>query len=84
MRYTFYSISTIFLILFLSANVIAQEDRPLVIEKSELPCVKKTFNVVAHIFKNEGDSLGVEPDSIAAVLARVNDLFAPICVDFEI
>lgn len=84
MRYTFYFISTIFLILFLSVNVIAQEDRPLVIEKSELPCLQKTFNVVAHIFRNEGDSLGVEPDSIAAVIARVNDIFAPICVDFEI
>ncbi len=84
MQYTFYSISTVFLILFLSVNVIAQEERPLVIEKSELPCLKKTFNVVAHIVKNEGDSLGVEQDSIAAVLARVNDLFAPICVDFQI
>lgn len=61
-----------------------QEDRPLVIEKSELPCLNKAFNVVVHITKNEGDSLGVEPDSIAAVLARVNDLFAPICVSFTI
>jgi len=67
---------------FLTAQ--QQEDRPLVIEKSDLPCLNKEFNVVVHITKNEGDSLGVEVDSIAAVLTRVNDLFAPICVSFKI
>ena len=77
--------SLLLLLLFTSGIAFAQnEDRPLVIEKSELPCLNKEFNVVVHIVKNEGDSLGVESDSIAAVMARVNDLFDPICTSFNI
>lgn len=85
MRSIKYALSTILCLLLVSlVSLSAQEDRPLVIEKSSLPCVNKTFNVVAHIVKNDGDSLGIEQDSIAAVMAKVNALFAPICVDFNI
>ena len=88
MRHTKHGLFALFLLLTLSLTVTAQDQapdaRPLVLQKSELPCLNKTFNVVAHIVKNEGDSLGVEVDSIRAVMARVNELFAPICVGFSI
>jgi hypothetical protein len=56
----------------------------MVAQKASLPCLNKEFNVVAHIVKTEGDTLGLDIDSLHAVMGRVNDLFKPICVSFTI
>lgn len=56
----------------------------LVAQKKSLPCINKEFNVVAHVVKTEGDTLGLEIDSLYAVLDRVNTLFAPVCMSFNI
>ncbi|MEM6321332.1 MAG: hypothetical protein AAF960_26980 [Bacteroidota bacterium] len=53
-------------------------------QKKDLPCLNKEFNVVANIVITEGDSLGLNVDSLFAVMGRVNDLFAPICMSFNI
>ena len=53
-------------------------------QKKTLPCLNKTFNVVAHVVKNEDDGLGLETDSLYAVMERVNQLFDPICIAFNI
>ncbi len=63
-------------ILFFTTSVSAQ--------KKSLPCVNKTFDVVANVVITEGDTLGVEIDSIFAVMERVNELFEPICISFNI
>lgn len=76
MRCFSFLISIIFIVLLSSNSLVAQ--------KRSLPCLNKEFNVVAHVVKNEGDSLGVEIDSLFAVMDRVNDLFKPICVSFNI
>lgn len=53
-------------------------------QKKSLPCVNKEFNVVANVVITEGDTLGVNIDSIFAVMDRVNKLFEPICISFKI
>ena len=70
------SLSTLIAVLLLSSPIFAQ--------KESLPCLNKEFNVVAHVVITEGDTLGVEIDSIFAVMGRVNQLFKPICVSFNI
>lgn len=72
------------LFLFLSFPSFAQKDRPLVIEKSSLPCIKKTFNVVAHVVRSERGPLVTTPEDIQASIKKVNQLFAPICIQFQI
>ncbi|MEM1119302.1 MAG: hypothetical protein AAGJ18_02575 [Bacteroidota bacterium] len=64
------------LLAFSSNSVLAQ--------KKSLPCLNKEFSVVAHVVMTEADTLVANVDSIRAVMARVNELFAPICVSFNI
>jgi len=66
-----------FLVVLIFTNTIAAQ-------KKSLPCVNKEFNVVANVVITEGDTLGVNIDSIYAVMDRVNKLFEPICVSFKI
>ena len=50
----------------------------------DLPCVNKKFQVYAHIFL---DSLGVAnytPSQLESEFITVNDVFAPICISFEL
>ena len=84
MRHTIYTFLSIFLLLLCSNVLFAQTSRPLVTQKSELPCLNKTFNVVVHVVENEEGDIGVSLDSIADKIAKVNELFAPICVGFTI
>jgi len=53
-------------------------------QKKSLPCLDKEFSVVANVVMTEADTLAANVDSIYAVMARVNELFAPICVSFNI
>jgi len=53
-------------------------------QKKSLPCLNKEFDVVANVVITEGDTLGVEIDSILAVMERVNELFEPVCISFRI
>lgn len=76
MPYTKSLLGTFLLCLFFTITATAQ--------KRGLPCVNKEFDVVAHVVITEGDTLGVNLDSIAAVIERVNQLFDPICVSFKI
>lgn len=76
MRHTNRWLTTFILLLFVGSGLMAQ--------KKSLPCLNKEFSVVAHVVKNEGDSLGLVVDSLFAVLDRVNNLFDPICVSFKI
>lgn len=77
------TLSFLFLCAF-SFNIIAQTDRPLVRQKGSLPCINKTFNVVAHVVKNAEGKVVTTPGEINNTLAEVNKLFAPICVQFEV
>jgi Pregnancy-associated plasma protein-A len=52
--------------------------------KEELPCIHKTFSIVAHIVI---DSFGKSIHSPATIVASVNAMnayFAPICVSFQV
>lgn len=53
-------------------------------QKKSLPCLNKEFSVVANVVMTEADTLAANVDSIYAIMARVNALFAPICVSFNI
>ena len=75
MQYLKSLLSALLGFLFFTVTVSAQ--------KKSLPCVNKAFDVVAHVVITEGDTLGVNIDSIHAVMARVNQLFDPICVSFK-
>lgn len=49
-----------------------------------LPCLDKTFSIVAHIFKDSlGDYNITEPEVLAAVNS-INVYFEPICARFEV
>lgn len=52
--------------------------------QAPLPCVDKTFSIVAHIVRDSfGDPNVLEADILAALIG-LNDAFEPICMDFEI
>ncbi len=76
MQYKKSLLGAFLMLLFFTSTIHAQ--------KKSLPCLNKQFDVVANIVITEGDTLGVHPDSIIAVMGRVNELFAPICVSFRI
>ena len=65
-------------------SLLAQADRPLVIEKESLPCLNKTFNVIAHVVRDADGRLVSPPTAINSAIAQVNDLFASICVRFNV
>lgn len=71
-----------FLVLFFATNI--ADGQQLDTRQSTLPCVDKTFSVVAHIIL---DSLGnpniTEADIIEAV-DSANSAFAPVCIRFDI
>ena len=76
MQYIKSLLGAFLMLLFFSTSISAQ--------KKSLPCLNKAFNVVANVVITEGDSLGVDIDSIYGVIAKVNALFEPICVSFNI
>jgi len=73
---------SLFFVLFLGAFLVNGQE--LDTRQAPLPCVDKTFSVVAHIVL---DSLG-EPNitqaEITEAIDSANSAFAPICIGFEI
>ena len=76
MQYTKSLLGLFLIIVLFSTSLVAQ--------KKSLPCLNKEFNVVAHLVKTEGDSLGMDVEQLLEVMAKVNVLFEPICVSFKI
>jgi hypothetical protein len=53
--------------------------------EAPLPCLDKKFTVVAHMFLDSLEQLPpMSEEEVLDVVARVNDLFAPICASFEV
>lgn len=52
--------------------------------KERIPCVDKTFSVVAHIFKDTFGLTTITEPEILEIFKKVNLDFAPICVSFEV
>ena len=53
-------------------------------KQAALPCLNKTFSVVAHITRDSMGELNTTPAAIQEGIDSVNAKFAPICVSFEI
>lgn len=68
----------IFAALFLSGmNALASDIEPL-------PCLNRTFSVVAHIVIDSVGQPATTPAAIEGTLEGVNEYFADICVSFEV
>ncbi len=56
----------------------------LVTKHKPLPCLNKTFTIVAHLVKDSLGNTNVDVNDIQAGIDTLNKNFAPICVSFEI
>jgi len=73
----------IFSILFSFSIGLAGQGQLRTLNK-ELPCVDKKFQVYAHIFLDSLGQADYTPDDLRNELTSVNELFAPICISFEL
>ncbi|MEM1323755.1 MAG: M43 family zinc metalloprotease, partial [Bacteroidota bacterium] len=56
----------------------------LVTKQKRLPCLNKSFSIIAHIVQDSLGEVNVDPDDIQAGIDTLNKNFANICVSFEI
>lgn len=75
----FYFFSSLFL--FLNPSVFGQD---LLTRQEPLPCLDKTFSVVAHIVRDSFGDPGITENQIINIIDAANPAFDPICVDFEV
>jgi len=52
--------------------------------KEPLPCLNKTFTIIAHIVNDSAGVPNITQGAITAAIATVNQYFEPICVTFVI
>ncbi len=67
----------LFILLFIYTTATSQT-------KDRLPCIDKTFSIVAHIVNDSLHKPNITEAAIRASLIALNKNFAPICVSFEI
>ncbi len=71
----------IFLLFFVPQFTFGQD---LDTRQAPLPCVDKTFSIVAHIVRDSFGEPNILESEILAAMVGLNDAFAPICMDFEV
>ncbi len=86
MKRIFFVLSVLF---FLSLGVSSVFAQDLHTRQAALPCLNKTFTVVAHILQDStgfpgGQDLANLQDLILQNIDSTNKFFSPICIDFEI
>lgn len=69
---------------FCSLFSIRTEAQGLVTKQAPLPCIDRTFTVVAHMVRDSFGEFNITQAEILAALDSVNQDFAPICVKFDI
>lgn len=75
----------IFLLFFVPQYTFGQNiDSRLNTRQAPLPCVDKTFSIVAHIVRDSFGEPNILEDDILAAIIGLNDAFEPICIDFEV
>ena len=71
-----------FFVLFLSAFFVNGQN--LDTRQAPLPCVDKTFSIVAHIVLDSLGEPNITEEQIIEAVDSANSAFAPICIGFEI
>ena len=69
-----------FMVLF-ATNVSAQS---ILTRQAPLPCIDRTFTIVAHMVRDSFGEPNITQAEIEDEIERLNENFAPICVDFEV
>lgn len=70
-----------FMCMLLAPSLYAQS---YTFQQESLPCLRKKFTIVAHIFKDSNGNYGVAQNAINNAIKEVNTFFDPICVSFEV
>lgn len=73
---------SLFFVLFLGAFFVNGQE--LDTRQAPLPCVDKTFSVVAHIILDSLGNPNVTETEITEAIEAANAAFAPICIGFEV
>ena len=81
MKYQVVFVSFFAFILLFTVSISAQ---PLTYQHSPLPCINKTFTVVAHMVRDTFGETNITEQEITDAFVQLNTDFEPICVDFEI
>lgn len=73
---------SLFFVLLLSAFLVNAQE--LDTRQTKLPCVDKTFSVVAHIVRDSFGNTNITEADITDAVANASTAFEPICIRFEI
>ena len=72
----------LFTVAFLMLSNAKAQD--IITRHAPLPCIDKTFTIVAHIVRDQAGAPNIDEATILSNLNRLNADFSPICVSFEI
>ena len=78
---TLLRLTLIFVLISTQLSIFAQDLRTF---EAPVPCVDKTFTIVAHIVRDSFGMANVEEQDILDALESADSMFNPICVNFEI
>lgn len=79
-----YLVSFVSLFAFLTLLAVSLEAQPLTYQHSPVPCINRSFTVVAHIVRDTFGEPNIMEEEITDAFALLNEDFAPICAKFEI
>lgn len=69
---------------FFGSSILGSQDLGLATTQAPLPCVDRTFTIVAHIVRDTFGEPNVTEQEIMMAVDSMNNAFAPICINFEI
>lgn len=76
-------LSPVVIFILLSSNTVCYS-QSYTYQHETLPCVKKKFSIVAHVFADSLGNYDASQGSIEGAIQGMNNFFAPIMVSFEL
>jgi len=76
-----------FFVIFFAFNMLFSTNgaaQGILTKQAPLPCLDRTFTIVAHVVRDTFGEPNITPEEILAAVDSMNLDFAPICVNFEI